>query len=103
MTATTTETPAAEASAPTQLTMAGALNAALRDAMAADDRVIVYGEDVGPLGGVFRVTDGLQAQFGENRIWDSPLAESGIVGTAVGPRPLDDHWIPDHHPMRLQG
>ena len=86
MSADTTTAPpaAAEASAPTQLTMAGALNAALRDAMAADDRVIVYGEDVGPLGGVFRVTDGLQAQFGEDRIWDSPLAESGIVGTAIG-------------------
>jgi 2-oxoisovalerate dehydrogenase E1 component beta subunit len=65
-------------------TMAAALNAALRDAMQADERVVVYGEDVGPLGGVFRVTDGLQAQFGEDRIWDSPLAESGIVGTAVG-------------------
>ena len=86
MSADTTTAPpaAAEASAPTQLTMAGALNAALRDAMAADDRVIVYGEDVGPLGGVFRVTDGLQAQFGEDRIWDSPLAESGIIGTAIG-------------------
>ena len=71
-----------DATAP--VTMAGALNRALRDAMAEDDRVVVYGEDVGPLGGVFRVTDGLQAEFGEERIWDSPLAESGIVGTAVG-------------------
>ena len=84
MTATTTEHATPAASAPTQLTMAGALNAALRDAMEADDRVVVYGEDVGPLGGVFRVTDGLQSQFGEDRIWDSPLAESGIIGTAVG-------------------
>jgi 2-oxoisovalerate dehydrogenase E1 component beta subunit len=73
---------AASASAP--MTMAGALNAALRDAMAEDDRVVVYGEDVGPLGGVFRVTDGLQAEYGEDRVWDSPLAEAGIVGTAVG-------------------
>ncbi len=84
MTATTTQHDAPTAPAPTQVTMAGALNAALRDAMADDDRVVVYGEDVGPLGGVFRVTDGLQAQFGEDRIWDSPLAESGIIGTAIG-------------------
>lgn len=77
--------PAPEAStAPGPVTMAAALNRALRDAMAEDDRVVVYGEDVGPLGGVFRVTDGLQAEFGDERIWDSPLAESGIVGTAVG-------------------
>ncbi|WP_017540317.1 alpha-ketoacid dehydrogenase subunit beta [Nocardiopsis halophila] len=61
-----------------------ALNRALRDALAADDAVVVYGEDVGPLGGVFRVTDGLTAEFGEERCFDSPLAEAGIVGTAVG-------------------
>lgn len=65
-------------------TMTAALTAALRDAMEADPRVVVYGEDVGPLGGVFRVTDGLAARFGDTRVWDSPLAESGIVGTAVG-------------------
>lgn len=68
----------------TSLTMAGALNAALRDELAADPNVVVFGEDVGPLGGVFRVTDGLHAEFGEQRVWDSPLAESGIVGTAIG-------------------
>lgn len=85
MSATATERAAdAAASAAQPLTMAGALNAALRDAMEADDRVVVYGEDVGPLGGVFRVTDGLQAKFGDERVWDSPLAESGIIGTAVG-------------------
>lgn len=85
MSATATERAAdAAASASQPLTMAGALNAALRDAMEADDRVVVYGEDVGPLGGVFRVTDGLQARFGDERVWDSPLAEAGIVGTAVG-------------------
>ncbi|NLT25513.1 MAG: alpha-ketoacid dehydrogenase subunit beta [Microbacteriaceae bacterium] len=67
-----------------QLTMAAALNAALRDALDADDSVVVYGEDVGPLGGVFRVTDGLAADYGDTRVWDSPLAESGIVGTAIG-------------------
>jgi 2-oxoisovalerate dehydrogenase E1 component beta subunit len=74
------------ASAPpaTELTMAGALTAALRDAMTDDPNVVIFGEDVGPLGGVFRVTDGLAREFGENRIWDSPLAEAGIVGTAIG-------------------
>ncbi|KIH97386.1 2-oxoisovalerate dehydrogenase [Streptomonospora alba] len=65
-------------------TLGRALNRALRDAMSADPDVVVYGEDVGPLGGVFRVTDGLGAEFGEDRCFDSPLAESGIVGTAVG-------------------
>jgi 2-oxoisovalerate dehydrogenase E1 component beta subunit len=68
----------------TKLTMAQALNQALRDAMAADDSVLVFGEDVGPLGGVFRITDGLTAEFGGNRCFETPLAESGIVGTAVG-------------------
>jgi len=67
-----------------KLTLAGALNRALRDAMAEDDTVVVFGEDVGPLGGVFRVTDGLAAEFGETRCFDTPLAESGIVGMAVG-------------------
>lgn len=66
------------------LTLAGALNAALRDAMTEDSSVVLYGEDVGALGGVFRVTDSLQAQFGSDRVWNAPLAESGIVGTAVG-------------------
>ncbi|TWF79455.1 pyruvate dehydrogenase E1 component beta subunit [Pseudonocardia hierapolitana] len=65
-------------------TMIQALNRALHDAMAADDSVVVFGEDVGPLGGVFRVTDGLTAAFGEQRCFDTPLAESGIVGMAVG-------------------
>ncbi len=66
------------------VTMAGALNAALADSLAADDRVVVFGEDVGVLGGVFRVTDGLARRFGENRVFDTPLAESAIVGTAIG-------------------
>jgi 2-oxoisovalerate dehydrogenase E1 component beta subunit len=65
-------------------TMAGALNAALRDAMEDDPTVVVLGEDVGPLGGVFRVTDGLTAQFGDQRCFDTPLAESGIMGFAIG-------------------
>ena len=64
--------------------MAGALNRALADELRADDRVLVFGEDVGTLGGVFRVTDGLAAEFGERRVFDSPLAEAGIVGTAIG-------------------
>src|SRR5215217_6168523 len=68
----------------TKLTMAQALNQALRDAMTADESVLMFGEDVGPLGGVFRITDGLTAQFGEDRCFDTPLAESGIVGMAVG-------------------
>jgi len=66
------------------VTMAAALNGALRDAMRDDDSIVVYGEDVGRLGGVFRVTDGLQAEFGSERCFDTPVAESGIVGTAVG-------------------
>lgn len=66
------------------VTMAQAINTALKDAMADDDRVLVFGEDVGRLGGVFRVTDGLQAAYGETRVFDTPLAESGIVGTAIG-------------------
>jgi pyruvate dehydrogenase E1 component beta subunit len=66
------------------MTMAGALNRALADAIAADPEVVVFGEDVGALGGVFRITDGLTARFGEDRCFDTPLAESGIVGTAVG-------------------
>jgi pyruvate dehydrogenase E1 component beta subunit len=68
----------------TQYTMAQALNQALRDAMTVDSNVVVFGEDVGRLGGVFRVTDGLMRDFGEDRCFDTPLAESGIVGFALG-------------------
>jgi len=64
--------------------MAAALNTALRDALRDDDRVVIYGEDVGRLGGVFRITDGLQAEWGTDRCFDTPVAESGIAGTAVG-------------------
>lgn len=66
------------------VTMAQALNAALSDALAEDERVVIFGEDVGALGGVFRVTDGLTRKFGEQRCFDTPLAEAGIVGMAVG-------------------
>ncbi len=67
-----------------QITMARALNAGLRDAMEADKKVVLLGEDVGTLGGVFRITDGLQKDFGEQRVMDTPLAESGIVGISIG-------------------
>lgn len=66
------------------MTMAAALNRALADALTEDPSVLVFGEDVGVLGGVFRITDGLTARFGEDRCFDTPLAESGIIGTAVG-------------------
>ena len=66
------------------MTMAKALNDGLRKAMEDDPKVVIMGEDVGKLGGVFRITDGLQKDFGEDRVIDTPLAESGIIGTAVG-------------------
>ncbi len=68
----------------TKLTLSRALNEGLRRALEADPKVLIMGEDVGRLGGVFRVTDGLQKDFGEHRVVDTPLAESGIVGTAIG-------------------
>ena len=68
----------------TQITLAKGVNMGLRAAMEADPKVLVMGEDVGKLGGVFRVTDALQKDFGEDRVIDTPLAESGIVGTAIG-------------------
>ncbi|PSK99499.1 pyruvate dehydrogenase E1 component beta subunit [Murinocardiopsis flavida] len=67
-----------------KLTIGKAVNAGLRRAMEADPKVIIMGEDVGRLGGVFRVTDGLYKDFGADRVIDTPLAESGIVGTAIG-------------------
>src|SRR5215217_4695134 len=66
------------------LTLAKAINTGLRHALEDDPKVVVMGEDVGKLGGVFRVTDGLQKDFGTDRVIDTPLAESGIVGTAIG-------------------
>ena len=68
----------------TTLTLGKALNEGLRKALENDSKVLVMGEDVGKLGGVFRITDGLQKDFGEERVIDTPLAESGIIGTAVG-------------------
>src|SRR3954463_8734761 len=66
------------------MNMVEAINSALRQEMEADDRILVLGEDVGKNGGVFRVTDGLQKKFGEDRCIDTPLAESGIIGTSIG-------------------
>jgi pyruvate dehydrogenase E1 component beta subunit len=77
-------TPVPTAAAAPTLTMVQAINRALHDAMACDDRVLVFGEDVATLGGVFRVTEGLAETFGPQRCFDTPLAESGIVGIAVG-------------------
>ena len=67
-----------------ELTMVAALNAALRDALAGDPRTLVFGEDVGELGGVFRVTEGLQAEFGRERVFNTPIAEAGIAWICVG-------------------
>ncbi len=68
----------------TRMTMGKALNAALDRALADDDHTLLLGEDIGRLGGVFRITDGLQATYGTDRVVDTPLAEAGIVGAAVG-------------------
>ena len=68
----------------TTLTLSKALNEGLRKSLESDPKVLIMGEDVGKLGGVFRVTDGLQKDFGEHRVVDTPLAESGIIGTALG-------------------
>ena len=68
----------------TELTLSKAIGTGLRRALAEDDRVVLLGEDIGTLGGVFRVTDGLLAEFGPERVMDTPLAESAIIGTAVG-------------------
>src|SRR5690625_2606991 len=77
----TMTTPAADTQ---RLAMAKAINLGLRRAMERDPKVLLMGEDIGALGGVFRVTDGLQKDFGGDRVVDTPLAESGIVGTAIG-------------------
>ncbi|QKK08264.1 MAG: alpha-ketoacid dehydrogenase subunit beta [Planctomycetota bacterium] len=67
-----------------QLTLVQAINTALAQEMERDSRVVILGEDVGPNGGVFRVTEGLQARFGKDRVVDTPLDESGIMGSAIG-------------------
>src|SRR6187397_2616294 len=68
----------------TKMTFARAINSGLRKSLENDPKVVLMGEDIGALGGVFRVTDGLQKDFGKHRVVDTPLAESGIMGTAVG-------------------
>ncbi|WUD74352.1 alpha-ketoacid dehydrogenase subunit beta [Streptomyces sp. NBC_00510] len=82
MSTATTATPVATGRKPA--TMAQALNRALRDSLAEDPSVHLFGEDIGTLGGVFRITDGLAKEFGDSRCTDTPLAEAGILGTAVG-------------------
>src|SRR5436189_4955330 len=67
-----------------QMTMVQAIQDALRVALREDERVVLIGEDVGRNGGVFRVTEGLQAEFGSERVADTPLSENGIVGGAIG-------------------
>jgi 2-oxoisovalerate dehydrogenase E1 component subunit beta len=67
-----------------EITMVAALNAALRDALATDPRTLLFGEDIGALGGVFRVTEGLQGEFGRERVFNTPIAEAGIAGICVG-------------------
>src|ERR1700710_2603963 len=67
-----------------KITLAKGLNMGRRKAMEDDPKVLIMGEDVGKLGGVFRITDGLQKDFGENRVIDTPLADAGIIGTAGG-------------------
>ena len=81
---TRTEGSAAPVPHTAQLPMAKALNAGLAAALRDDPTVLLMGEDIGPLGGVFRVTEGLHAEFGAKRVLDTPLAESGIIGTAIG-------------------
>ena len=67
-----------------EMAIAKAINAGLRKALSDDAKVLVFGQDVAQLGGVFRVTEGIHAEFGDTRIFNSPIAESGIVGTAIG-------------------
>ncbi|SDM49866.1 pyruvate dehydrogenase E1 component beta subunit [Cryobacterium flavum] len=78
-----------------QLSMQQTINRALGEILDTDDRALIFGEDVGVLGGVFRVTDGLRQRFGANRVFDTPLAESGILGTAIGLAMAGFHPIPE--------
>ncbi|WP_394938543.1 alpha-ketoacid dehydrogenase subunit beta [Psychromicrobium sp. YIM B11713] len=80
---------------PETISMQKAINQALADSLRADPKVLVLGEDVGTLGGVFRVTDGLQKEFGSARVFDTPLAESGILGMSVGLALAGYHPIPE--------
>ncbi len=89
------ETTAGVGSATGTLSMQQALNRALDEALAENPKTLIFGEDCGRLGGVFRITDGLQAKHGENRVFDTPLAESGILGMSVGLAMAGFHPIPE--------
>lgn len=78
-----------------QLSMQQALNRALDEVLAENPKAVIFGEDCGRLGGVFRITDGLQSKHGENRVFDTPLAESGILGMSVGLAMAGFHPIPE--------
>ncbi|MET3903622.1 alpha-ketoacid dehydrogenase subunit beta [Paenarthrobacter sp. 4246] len=78
-----------------QLSMQQALNRALDEILAGNPKAVIFGEDCGRLGGVFRITDGLQAKHGEDRVFDTPLAESGILGMSVGLAMAGFHPIPE--------
>ncbi|BCW36750.1 2-oxoisovalerate dehydrogenase subunit beta [Arthrobacter sp. StoSoilA2] len=98
MSETITEAPgtATDTAAPVlQMSMQQALNRALDEILADDPKTVIFGEDCGRLGGVFRITDGLQAKHGEERVFDTPLAESGILGMSVGLAMAGFHPIPE--------
>lgn len=97
MSETITEMPsaAAETAGIEQLSMQQALNRALDEVLAENPKAVIFGEDCGRLGGVFRITDGLQAKHGEDRVFDTPLAESGILGMSVGLAMAGFHPIPE--------
>ncbi|MFJ4268131.1 alpha-ketoacid dehydrogenase subunit beta [Paenarthrobacter nicotinovorans] len=97
MSETITALPSANTGAPgiQQLSMQQALNLALDEVLAENPKSLIFGEDCGRLGGVFRVTDGLQAKHGEDRVFDTPLAESGILGMSVGLAMAGFHPIPE--------
>jgi pyruvate dehydrogenase complex E1 component beta subunit len=78
------ESPQSRSDAVQRTSMVGALNLALGHEMQHNDRVVMFGVDVGTLGGVFRVTDGLTERFGEERCFDTPISEAGIMGAAIG-------------------
>lgn len=94
-TTATLEARAATENQSVKLSMQQALNRALDEILSADPKTVVFGEDCGRLGGVFRITDGLQAKHGESRVFDTPLAESGILGMSVGLAMAGFHPIPE--------
>jgi pyruvate dehydrogenase E1 component beta subunit len=95
VTNTVTNTAAASPAATTVMSMQQALNRALDEVLADNPKAVIFGEDCGRLGGVFRITDGLQAKHGAQRVFDTPLAESGILGMSVGLAMAGFHPIPE--------